>query len=437
MTPPNLPKGPLSGIRIVDFTWKAVGPWSSRLLTPYGAEVIHVEPPHEPDDHRWDVRPAVGSNFEGQTLHNDDVFGPKGQGYYTAPYFSQIHNGKLAVSLNARNPRGKEILEELLKKSDAVTENFSARVLGNWGLGWDRLQELNPALSYLSTSGFGHEGELSGYRTYGPIVQAESGLTFTSGLPDREPAGWGYSHMDIAGGWIGGLGLIMALLQAKKTGIGSYVDYAVLEGAMTLLGPYFLDYHVNDRPTRRPGFPPGNHSEWPAVAPHNTYRCAGIDRQGQDWWVFIACETQEQFEAFANEIGKPELLSDPKFGTMEERHRHQDELDEIVSTWTAPRRRYEIMDRLQKVGVIAVAVQGPEDRVDYDPQLRHRGVYQMIQHPEVGEFEYEALPAKLSRTPPDNTLRAPAVREHEQYVFGDLLGISETEMESLRADGII
>ena len=436
MTAPNIPQGPLNGIRIIDFTWKAVGPWSSRMLTPYGAEVIHIEPPHEPDDHRWDVRAAIGRNFDGQITHNDHFFG-NGKDYYSAPYWNQLHNGKLGVSLNARNPKGKEILEELIKQSDAVVENFSARVLGNWGLGWERLHELNPKLVYLSTSGFGHEGSLSHYRTYGPIVQAESGLTFTSGLPGREPAGWGYSHMDIAGGWIGGLGLIMALMQARKTGVGTYVDYAVTESAMTLLGPYFLDYHVNGRPTRRPGFPPGNHSEWPAVAPHNTYRCAGIDRQGQDWWVFIAAETQEQFEALCDVMKKPELLTDPRFATNEARVKNQDVLDEIISTWTAPRRRYEIQSVLQSVGVIAVAVQGAEDRVDYDPQLRHREIYPVIQHPEIGEFEIEAFPPKMSRTPPNNHLRSPLIREHTDYVFGDLLGMSEAEIADYRAQGII
>ncbi len=407
------------------------------MLTPYGAEVIHVEPPHEPDDHRWDVRAAIGRNFEGQALHTDDIFGEKGKGYYTAPYFSQIHNGKLAVSLNARNPKGKALLEELLKKSDAVVENFSARVLDNWGLGWERLHEINPKLVYLSTSGFGHEGELSGYRTYGPIVQAESGLTFASGLPGREPAGWGYSHMDIAGGWIGGLGLIMALMQARKTGVGAYVDYAVTEGAMTLLGPYFLDYHVNGRPTRRPGFPPGNHSEWPAVAPHNTYRTAGIDRQGQDWWVFIACETQQQFESLCAVMGKPELIFDPKFATMQDRVANQDGLDDIISTWTAPRRRYEIMDTLQHGGIIAAVVQGAEDRTDYDPQLRHREMYPVISHPEIGEFQIERFPPRLSRKPLSATGRGPMVREHTEYVYGELLGLSTDEIAALQEAGVI
>jgi crotonobetainyl-CoA:carnitine CoA-transferase CaiB-like acyl-CoA transferase len=436
MSKPNLPQGPLSGIRIIDFTWKAVGPWSSRMLTPYGAEVIHIEPPHEPDDHRWDIRPAVGRNFDGQITHNDHLFG-NGKDYYSAPYWNQLHNGKLGVSLNARNPKGKELLEELIKQSDAVVENFSARVLGNWGLGWERLHELNPKLVYLSTSGFGHEGSLSHFRTYGPIVQAESGLTFTSGLPGKMPAGWGYSYMDVTGGWCGGLGLLMGLLQAKRTGEGVRVDYAVTEAGMALLGPYFLDYQVNGRPTRRPGFPPGNHTEWPAVAPHNTYRCAGIDRQGQDWWVFIAAETQQQFEALCAVMGKPELLSDPRFVTNEARVANQDVLDEIISTWTAPRRRYEIQSVLQAAGVIAVAVQSAKDRVEYDEQLRHREMYPVIAAPEIGEVEIERFTPRLSRTPAAAAIRAPQLREHTEYVYGDLLGLSSSQMQELERDGVI
>jgi crotonobetainyl-CoA:carnitine CoA-transferase CaiB-like acyl-CoA transferase len=155
----------------------------------------------------------------------------------------------------------------------------------------------------MSTSGFGHSGEWSGYRSYGPTAAAQGGLTLTSGLPGREPAGYGYSHMDIMGGWMGGQALLMGLLQAKKTGRGFYIDYAVSEGTMSLLGQYMLDFQVNGRRTRRPGFPPGNRSVFPAVAPHNTYRCSGKDRAGQDWWVFIACETQQQFEALCNLMG--------------------------------------------------------------------------------------------------------------------------------------
>ena len=431
---PSLPSGFLNGVRIVDFTWFAVGPWGPRTLTQYGAEVIHIEPPERIDDHRWDFRRAQGETVENQTEFRDGEESPP---YYTAPYYNVLHNGKLSITLNVRHPEGMKLLTRLIEGSDALTENFSGRVLDSWGLDFERLHTINERLVYLSTCGFGHQGEWGGYRTMGPSVQAQSGLTFTSGLPGREPAGWGYSHMDIAGGWIGGTALIMGLLQARRTGQGMHIDYAATEAGMALLGPYFLDFAVNGRPTRRPDFPPGNHSEWPSVAPHNAYRTAGIDRQGQDWWVFIACETQDQWEALCEVMGKPELLSDPRFATMEARVANQDVLDEIISTWTAPRRRYDIMTRLQEVGVIAAVVQTAEDRVEYDPQLQHRDLYTTITHPEIGEFQYERFPPRMSRTPATYTLRSPMVREHQEYVFGELLGLSTPQMDDLREQKII
>ena len=434
MSAPVLPQGFLNGTRVIDFSWKTVGPWAARMLTPYGAEVIHIEPPHAPDDHRYAFRRATGSSMANQVEFADSEGAPP---YWNTPHFSHLHNGKLAVSLNTRHPEGKALVERLIGMSDAVCENFSGGVLESWGLNWDRMQEINQRLVYLSMSGFGHRGEWGGFRSYGPSAQGASGLTHVAGLPGRPPAGWGYSYMDVTGGWCAGLGLMMGLLQAKRTGNGVRVDYAVTEAAMAMLGPYFLDYQVNERGTRREGFPPGNRSEWPAVAPHNTYRTAGADRQGQDWWVFIACQTEEQFEALCHAMGKPELLSDPKFVTAQARVANQDELDEIVATWTAPRRRYEIMDTLQAVGVIAVPIQGAEDRVEYDAQLRARDMYPVTSHPEIGEFEIERFPPRLSRTPAFNGGRAPMLREHEEYVYGDLLGLSAAQMEEYRAQGVI
>jgi crotonobetainyl-CoA:carnitine CoA-transferase CaiB-like acyl-CoA transferase len=137
-----------------------------------------------------------------------------------------------------------------------------------------------------------------------------------------------------------------------------------------------LDYQVNGRRTRRPDFPPGNRSVFPALAPHNTYRCAGKDRVGQDWWVFIACETQTQFEALCEVMEQPGLARDPRFATNDARVLHQDELDAIIGKWTRARRRYDIMRRCQAAGIGAAVVQSAEDRVDSDhrPSGSRRGV---------------------------------------------------------------
>ena len=148
-----------------------------------------------------------------------------------------------------------------------------------------------------------------------------------------------------------------------------------------MLGTYMLDYQVNGRRTRRPDFPPGNRSIFPCVAPHNTYRCAGKDRNGQDWWVFIACETQAQFESLCALMGQPGLALDPKFATNEARVANQDELDAIIGRWTRARRRYDIMRKCQAAGIISAVVQSAEDRVEYDPQLQHREMHPIINHP--------------------------------------------------------
>jgi crotonobetainyl-CoA:carnitine CoA-transferase CaiB-like acyl-CoA transferase len=256
-------------------------------------------------------------------------------------------------------------------------------------------------------------------------------------LPGMPPAGWGFSYMDVMGGWMGGLALIMGLLQAKKTGEGFYVDYSVTEGAMSLLGTYMLDYQVNGRTTRRPGFPPGNRSLFPAVAPHNTYRCSGKDRAGQDWWVFIACEAPQQFDSLCALMGQPELCLDARFATNEQRVANQDELDAIIGRWTRPRRRYDVMLKCQQAGIIAAVVQTAEDRVEYDPQLKHRDMHPVIHHPEIGDFEYEGYPVKLSRTPAFVHGRGPTLQEHNRYVYGDLLGLSDEEMAALEERGVI
>jgi len=448
--------GVLSGIRVLDFTWKTVGPWAPRLLTHYGAEVIHVERAGGWDDHRFNAAPhhvtdapktaelpgmkKVYSDPQFNT-HRDESVADQTPGQpklYAAPYFNTLHHGKLAVSINTKSPEGLKIIERLIGMCDALVENFSAEVLPSWGLTWERIHEINPKLVYMSTSGFGHTGDWRGYRSFGPTAAAQSGLSLASGLPGKPPAGWGFSYLDVMGGWMGGLGLIQGLLQAKKTGKGSYIDYAVTEGAMTMLGTYLLDYQVNGRRTRRPDFPPGNRSVFPALAPHNTYRCSGRDRNGQEWWVFIACETQTQFEALCAVMELPALARDPKFATDAARVTNQNELDAIIGRWTRARRRYDIMRRCQAAGIVAAVVQSAEDRVEYDPQLQHREVFPIIDNPEVGgAFAYEGYPVRMSRTPANPPTRAPMLAEHNQYVFGELLGMSEAEIHSLRERGVI
>ena len=417
---PFLAPGVLNGVRILDFTQVVVGPIAPRLLAHFGAEVIKIERTDEYEStRRWTVNPA------GKVLPNQSGL------------FNDLNADKLSTTLNARHPEGLKLIERLVTISDAVVENFSADVLESWELGWDRLRELNPKVVYLSETGFGHRGDWRTWRAYGPTSQAISGLTYASGLPGQPSAGWGFSYMDVMGGFLGALALSMGLYRARRTGKGMYIDYAIAEAAMTLLGPYFLDFDVNGRRTRRPDFPPGNQSLFPPTAPHNTYRCSGRDRVDQDQWCFIACETQAQFDALCHLMGKDDLLADPCFMTNEARFQNRDALDGIIESWTRSRSRYEIMDLCQKEGIISGAVQNAEDRVEYDPQLRHRNIFQVLDHPEMGPYKYQAYPVKLSRTPARLRRHGPLWGEHNNYVLGELLGLVPHEIASLRDHGVV
>ena len=426
---PSLGSGALHGVRIVDFTHWAVGPIGTRALANLGAEIIKVQPPGEYGG------TGPGSDKKGQQEAN--ASGGVTGGFSRGLGHNSANVGKLSTTINVRHPKGLELIERLVRKSDGIMENFTAGVLERWGLGWERMLELNPKIVYVSMSGFGHEGPLADWRNYGPTAQAFSGLTLTSGLPGQPPAGWGFSYMDVMGGWYGTLAFLMGLYQSRRTGKGQRMDYSIAESGMSLLGTYFLDFEVNGRGTRRPDFPPGNRSDFPRVAPHNTYRCWGKDRVGQDQWCFIACETQMQFEALCVLMGHKELLADRRFSSNESRLENQDPLDEIIQSWTQPRSRYEVMELCQKAGIIAGVMQNGEDRVENDPQLRHREVFPVLRHPEAGEGKHEGYPVKLSRTPAQLRRHGPTWGEHNGYVFGQILGLSTQEMRELQQEGVI
>ena len=181
---------------------------------------------------------------------------------------------KLGITLNLRTPRGKELLGELVKVSDAVTENFAAGVMERLGFGYDQLRELRPDIVYVSNCGFGHTGPYRPFKSWGPIVQAVSGLTHTSALPDMEPAGWGYSYMDHTGGYVMGIALLAALYHRRRTGEGQWVDLACIEAGIAMTGPAALDATVNGRTQREPGAVHANRDPFQSMVPHGIYPAA-------------------------------------------------------------------------------------------------------------------------------------------------------------------
>lgn len=409
-----MPRLPLQDIRVCDLTWIIAGPTATRVLADFGAEVIRIEHEQAVDAIRLG-RPIVG---ERPTLNNSG-------------FFNYINRNKKSVLLNVRHPDGMDVLKKLIAVSDVVVENFSSGIMDSWGLGYDELRKIREDIVYCSVSGFGHSGRDKDYTTWGPTAQALSGLSFMSGLPGKTPAGWGYSFMDHTAGYYAANAIMMALYHRAKTGEGQWIDMSQVEAGMVLTGPAVLDYTVNGRSWRRPGMPPGNRAWEPAVAPHNTYRCAGEDR-----WIAIAVMNDAEWTALVRAMGEPAWAADERFATNAGRLEHQDELDAHIAAWTESRNDYEVMNTLQAAGVRAGAVQKASDRFERDPQLAARGWWHTLPHAELGETEYDGVTPRLSDTPGELRMSSPLLGAHTHEVMREVIGLSDEQIVELEVAGV-
>lgn len=408
---------PLSEFRICDFTGQLAGAGSTRFLAAFGAQVIRIEDPVKRG--QWDI------------LRGSPPFKDERRGIEFGAGFQNHNVNKLGVTLNLRTERGRDLLRDLVRVSDVVTENFAAGVLERLGFGYDALVALRPDIVYVSNCGFGYSGPYRSFKTWGPIVQAVSGLTFTSGLPDQPPAGWGYSYMDHTGGYIMAIAILAALRHRQRTGEGQWVDLACTEAGATLHGPAILDWSVNGRPTRRPGMPDSNHGQAPKMVPHNIYPAAG-----DDCWIAIACRDDRDWAALAKLIGLKNA-ADSDLASVAGRARREGELDAAISEWTKQQHRFEAAAQLVAVGVPAAAVTRPSERIDHDPNVAAWGLWPEVDHPAMGRVRVDGLPVHLSETDWQIDAAAPLLGQHNDVVYGDILGLDQAEIDSLREQGVI
>lgn len=410
---------PLDGIRVLDFTWVRAGPWSTRWLGALGAEIIKVEWPAN-ERGRMTAVPPEGIE------HNLN----------SSPTFNDTNPNKKSITVNMRSEEGVAVIKKLVAISDVVTENFSPRAMKSWGLGYDVLCGIKPDIIYVSHSGMGHTGRQGEYTMMGPTAQAFSGMTHLSGLPDRQPAGWGWSILDDLGGTNIVMDVLSGLYRRNRTGLGQHVDLSQMLNGVSLLGPALLDLTVNGRGSRREGFPPGNRAHWPGtpilnnyrgptVAPHNAYRTKG---NGYNDWCAIVCHTDAEWRCLVEAMGRPDWAADEKFAALSGRLEHQEELDRNIEAWTRELDKYDVMTICQTAGVRAMPVQSSEDRVENDPQLAHRNLFTEMDHPVLGRRKFQNAPFKLSDTPAVHTGAAPMIGEHTQEVLEGLLGLSHEEV---------
>nr|XP_061811366.1 succinyl-CoA:(R)-benzylsuccinate CoA-transferase subunit BbsF-like [Nerophis lumbriciformis] len=381
------------------------------------AQVIRIEDPVRQG--KWDI-------LRGSPPFKDERRGIEfGSGF-------QNHNvGKLGITVDLRTDRGKQLVTELVRVSDVVTENFASGVMERMGFSYDQLREIREDIIYVSNCGFGQTGPYADFKSWGPIAQAIGGLTFTSGLPDMPPAGWGYSYMDHHGGYFMAIGILAALTHRESTGQGQWVDMSCSEAGASLMGPAVLDYTVNGRGSRRDGSPHSNRDFSGTMAPHGIYAT-----QGTDNWIAIAVRDDHEWASLAREIGEDWALA-AELSTISARRAIEDVLDAEIDRWTRRHDRHDLAQRLQRLGVPASAVARPGERIDNDPATDAWGLWPTVKHTAMGEVRVDGLPVHFSETDWDIEKAAPTLGEDNNFVFGELLGIPQEQIDSLREDGVI
>ena len=419
----------LEGVRILDFTWFLASAGGTRYLTSFGAESIKVELKAHPDTRMGAMAPVGGRAARREaTSPLQGVTDPDMGGQ-----FNNKNPGKRGISLNVRHPKGLEIARRLVGLSDIVAEGFSPGVLDSWGLGYDVLREIKPDIIYAQQSGMGAKGTYGRFRTVGPVANSFSGLSDMSGLEEPAmPAGWGYSYLDWMGAYSFALGILSALFYRARTGKGQWIDASQTEVGLFLAGSSILNWGANGREWRRYG----NQSPYELAAPHGVYPCKGVDR-----WIAITCFDDTEWAALIDFAGKPEWARDTRFKDLASRFAHQAELDAVVGNWTRTQDEFPLMHGLQNVGVPAGVCQTAEDRVEHDAQLAALEWLTEVTGTKIGTWPVAEVPVKLSESPAYAGGRinrgAPCYGEDNEYVYGELLGMTTSEIKALANDGVI
>jgi benzylsuccinate CoA-transferase BbsF subunit len=406
---PKTNAGPLSGVRILDFSWVWAGPYCTLQLAYLGAEVIRIESSKRLCATRCLPPFAAG------------IRGPNRAGP-----FNQWNHNKLSVELNLSRPEAVEIACELARHCDVAIENFAPGVIDRMGLGYDVLRRHKPDLIMMSMSGYGRTGPCSRFVNYGPQLGAQSGLLSATGYPGDRPREAAIAYSDPASGLFATYLISAALIHKARTGQGQYIDLSMFEVLEMLLPEVLLEYAMTGR---NPGFV-GNRDT--VMCPHNCYKALG----DAEAWVTIAVGSEAEWRALCQAMGKPSLAEDPRFGSAALRKRNEDELDRIISGWTAQRDRWETTKLLQRHGVAAFPTMNNKDLAE-DQHISERGFVVEVDHPEGGKLRESGVPWTMSATPCRVLRAAPSLGASTEEVLTRLLGYSSDKIAALRQADIV
>lgn len=390
---------PLSDLNVLDFQWVMAGPASTRVLADWGATVIRVESSNRVETART-IQPFL--NDEG---------GADNGGLY-----QNMNAGKTGLTLDMSKPESRDVILDLVKWADVVCESFSPKAMPGWGLGYEDLKKVNPAIIMTSSCLFGQDGPLSTLAGFGTMGASMSGFYAMTGWPDRDPAGVMGAYTDYVSPRFLTAAILSAVDHRNRTGEGQYIDLSQAEAAMHFLTPAVLDYRVNGQLPD----PVGN--SHPVMCPHSNYPAAGEDR-----WVTIACQGDEQWASICQVMGLPAELAALD---VEGRRTRVEEIDEAISAWTSAREGAETQDALQAVGVAAHRVQMSPDLVE-DPQLVHRRHFREVAHMTNETMWVEGTRFSMSRSSDDITDAGPSYGQHTFEVLEGILGYDADKIAEL------
>ena len=395
-------EGLLDGIVVLDLGRVLACPYAATMMADMGATVIKIENPKGGDDTR-----KMGPFVNGNSV-----------------YYANFNRGKVGVTLNLKEPEGKEIFKEMVKKADVVLENYRPGTMEKLGLGYDVLKEVNPGIIYGSISGFGHTGPLSKRAGYDIVGQAMGGLMSTTGWPDGPATRTGTPMGDVLGALNMTVGVLAALVNKQRTGKGEKVDVALVDSVAAAMENITMIYQSTGCIPQRIG------NRYESTYPYDTF-------PAKDGDVVIAAGNNKLYAILCDVMGKPELKTDPRFAEVKDRVANHVAMREIIVPWTKQHTIDEVDKLLNDAGCPACPV-NTLDRLVVDPQIAGaRGMFPTIDQPGIGELQITAIPAHTTRTSTAPRKAAPLLGEDNADVYGKLLGLDEAKLADLKAKGVI
>lgn len=404
---------PLTGLRVIEMGQLIAVPWATKMLADMGAQVIRLESCQRLESYRTDA--LYQNSVEGE-------FWNRGANFY------EHNRNKLGITLDLSGDQGLAILKDLISISDIFIENFTPRVVKNFGLEYEDLRRIKPDIIMVSSTGYGFTGPWANFGATGPATEGASGLAYMTGYRDGPPVMSEIPYTDYTSSEHTVFAIMAALMHRLRTGQGQFLDISQTQASAVTVPEALLDFSANGRTAPRMG------NEDTAMAPHGCYQC-----QGEDRWIVIAVESDAQWRSLCGVLGKEEWLEDARFSDGLSRWKHRQDLDQLLGQVTIDWDSRRLMERLQPAGVASGAVlDGPG--LLFDPHLKARGFYEVTDHDRstgIPPLPYASRPWKLLGTPALEGKAAPVMGQHNRLVLMDLLGKTEAQMSDLESSEVI